>query len=59
MIAKTADTAAYRKMMRSLGYTDGRAGRPAAKVDAHYQTSWRRGREAREQFLNPKEAPDG
>ena len=42
-----ANTAAYRKAMRSMGYSDGRAGRPAAKLDADYQASWRRGREAR------------
>jgi hypothetical protein len=38
---------AYRRAMRERGYLDGRAGKPAAFVDAIYQASWRRGREAR------------
>lgn len=37
----------YRRAMRERGYKDGRAGKPAAFADAHYQASWRRGREAR------------
>ena len=34
--------------LREQGYDDGKAGRPAAHVDADYQRSWRRGREARD-----------
>jgi hypothetical protein len=41
------DSAGYRRAMRELGYKAGIAGRPAAFADAHYQASWRRGREAR------------
>lgn len=37
----------YRRAMRERGYRDGRAGKPAALVDANYQSAWRRGREAR------------
>lgn len=37
-----------RAAMRTRGYNDGRAGRAAKFVDASYQASWRRGREARE-----------
>lgn len=55
----TSNTATYRKAMRALGYSAGRAGRPAAKVDAHYQASWRRGREARRKFLAGEAASDG
>lgn len=33
--------------MRTRGYSDGIAGRPAATLDADYQASYRRGLEAR------------
>jgi hypothetical protein len=41
-------TASYRRQMREQGYSDGIAGRKARWVDAEYQRSWRRGKEALE-----------
>ena len=32
--------------LRTRGYDDGYAGRVAVSVNAHYQSAWRRGREA-------------
>ena len=37
-----------RRALRNMGYDDGFAGRPAKFVEAEYQVSYRRGREARE-----------
>jgi len=40
----------YDRAMRTRGYDDGVAGKPAAFKDAIYQASWRRGQEARRTF---------
>jgi hypothetical protein len=45
-----------RRQLRNMGYDDGWAGRPAKFVEAEYQTSYRRGREARE--LRDKQEDD-
>jgi hypothetical protein len=49
----SAQSKSVRRAMRSLGYQDGIAGRKAAKLDADYQASWRRGQEARAELGLP------
>lgn len=41
--AQKTGLAAYRRAMRTRGFSDGLNGRPKTSSDADYQSSWRRG----------------